>query len=292
MGIDREFFTDLVNAVKSAPAYTPTATDRISEDGKSIVCTVCGKTRKILEDSQIFGDWWRPVEGGCDCDKARAEEERQRNIREDFMRFWDGEAFRKLLGRRYADVTFDKLVDIKDKSWQDARTACVDYANAIDICVNRGLGFYLYSPQAGTGKTTLLACIRNQLIEKQVKCIFISCLDLMDVASRDGKETQETLPTWDGLKEVPVLIVDDIGAEDLSKSATRGSWANKYLLELFKTRHDNFLSTLFSSNYTVRELQDVRGYDFRLCDRISGLSTKCFKIDGASIRGEKWELGR
>lgn len=287
-----EWFTGLVDLVKSAPSYKPTSTDRISEDGKSIICTVCGQVKRELRDSELFEDWWVPVNGGCDCERAKAEAEKQKNIRESFMNFWNGKKYLDLLGKRYEHVTFDDLKEIDNKSWQTARKACKDYVDSIEICLAKGYGMYLCSPQAGNGKTTLLACVRNALIEKQVRCVFINYTDLVSLASDRGNENASTVLSFNGLMSVDVLLIDDIGAEDLRKNANRGSWINGFLYELLDNRYKDCLCTLFSSNYSIRQLQDLRGYDFKACDRINGASSKAYMITGDSIRGEAWEIGR
>ena len=285
-------FGDLVERVKKVPDREMGENEILSDDGSKILCTVCHETKRVRHDSKLFGVYWtKPETGGCKCEREKAEAEKQQNIKDDFMRFWNGEKYLSLMGKRYATKDFSKLVEQKDNpSYQTAKKACMDYVKSYDICLDRGYGIYLYSAQAGNGKSSLLACVRNALIEKLVPTVYINYSDLVSLASDRGNENASTVLSFNGLMSVKVLIIDDIGAEDLRRNTNRGSWINGFLYELIDTRYNNCLCTMFSSNYTVEQLQNLRGYDFKVCDRITGASTKTYKITGKSFRGETWEL--
>ena len=287
-------FGDLVERVKKVPDREMGENEILSDDGSKILCTVCHETKRVRHDSKLFGVYWtKPETGGCKCEREKAEAEKQQNIKDDFMRFWNGEKYLSLMGKRYATKDFSKLVEQKDNpSYQTAKKACMDYVKSYDICLDRGYGIYLYSAQAGNGKSSLLACVRNALIEKLVPTVYINYSDLVSLASDRGNENASTVLSFNGLMSVDVLLIDDIGAEDLRKNANRGSWINGFLYELLDNRYKDCLCTLFSSNYSIRQLQDLRGYDFKTCDRINGASSKAYMITGDSIRGEAWEIGR
>lgn len=281
------WMSELVRVAKSAPDYQLGENDQLSKDGKSIICTVCHETKRVKKESEILGVFWgRGENGGCACERKEAEERRKAVEREEFMAFWNGEKYLSLLGKRYQDKTFSTLKTVDNPVYETVKEKCKNYADSIEVSLNKGYGLYIFSAQSGNGKTTLLACIRNALIEKQVPVVFINYSNLVELA---GKGADLTL-SWNGLKGVPVLMIDDIGSEDLRKNEKRGEWVNNIFEDLIGYRYDNLLCTLFSSNYSIRQLQSVRGYKAKTCDRIVEMATRAYEIQGTSFRGQEWEM--
>lgn len=278
---------EIMETVKSVPDYQIGENDQLSKDGKSVICTVCHETKRVKKETEIFGVYWALTEkGGCACERKAAEERRKQNEREEFMSFWNSERYLNLMGKRYVGKTFDKLPKTSNPDYETVKARCMKYTEAIEISLKKGYGLYIYSAQSGNGKTTLLACIRNALIEKLIPVVFIGYQNLIELA----KEGTLDGISYKGAKEVPVLIIDDIGSEDLRRNEARGEWVNGILEKLIDYRHDNLLCTLFSSNYSVAQLQTIRGYRPKTVDRIVELATKRYEIQGDSFRGQEWEM--
>lgn len=288
MAVERtSWMTDLVRIAKSVPDYQLEENDQLSKDENSIICTVCHETKRVKKECEVLGTFWgRSEKGGCACERKAAEERRKQTEREEFMAFWNGEKYLGLLGKRYQEKTFSTLKTVDNPVYETIKEKCMNYADSIEVSLERGYGLYIFSAQSGNGKTTLLACIRNALIEKQVPTIFIGYSNLIELA---GNGSDSTL-SWNGLKDVPVLMIDDIGSEDLRKNEKRGEWVNSVLDNLIGYRYDNLLCTLFSSNYSIRQLQAVRGYKAKTCDRIVEMATRAYEIQGSSFRGQDWEM--
>lgn len=72
----------------------------------------------------------------------------------------------------------------------------------------------------GTGKTTLLACICNELMQKGYNCLFTQLTDLLDkfsTARRSSDErAEEKLLNW--LLEFDFVVLDDIGREKYTET--------------------------------------------------------------------------
>lgn len=281
------WMAEIVKAVKSVPDYQIGENDQLSKDGKSIICTVCHETKRVKKECEVLGTFWgRGENGGCACERKAAEERRRQNEREEFMAFWNGETYLNLLGKRYQEKTFSALKTTDNHAYEAVKEKCMNYADSIEVSLRNGWGMYIFSAQSGNGKTTLLACIRNALIEKQVPVVFIGYSNLIELAGGKGDSTL----SWDGLKDVPVLMIDDIGSEDLRKNERRGEWVNSIFDDLIGYRYDNLLCTLFSSNFSIRQLQAVRGYKAKTCDRIVEMATRAYEIQGTSFRGQDWEM--
>ncbi|RXT04763.1 primosomal protein DnaI [Ammoniphilus sp. CFH 90114] len=110
-------------------------------------------------------------------------------------------------------------------------------------------GIYLYGP-LGVGKSYLLAATARKLSTRGISSLMVYTPDFF----REVKESlqdhslQQKLET---LKKVPILILDDIGAESLSP------WARDEVLgAILQYRISENLPTLFSSNYDYSMLEE------------------------------------
>ena len=275
----------------SCEKYQLKPNEVISEDGGSIVCRDCGEVRRVRIHSNLYQcDIWtsaRPDDTClCSCDRKKALEESKKRDYETFMRIYDCEQFRSWVGDRYINVNLEDLSKKDDKKYDFALKACKRYVDNCESVVDKGHGIYIYSRSSGTGKTTLMAGVRNALIKKQVKCVFINAKDLANEAiRRNGEDYTNTVYNYSMFFRVPVLIIDDIAATTLNDDRY-GTWMNSVLYELIERRCRNKLSTCFTSNYSPKQLQEKRGVDFKTVDRINELSSLIIELEGESIRGE------
>lgn len=105
-------------------------------------------------------------------------------------------------------------------------------------------GIYIYG-KFGIGKSFLMAAMANSLAKKAIMTTllhyptFISEIDYNNVRERVNH-----------IKNVPVLVFDDIGAE------TNSSWVRDSVLQvILQYRMDNNLSTFFTSNFSMVDLE-------------------------------------
>jgi DNA replication protein DnaC len=106
--------------------------------------------------------------------------------------------------------------------------------------------------EVGTGKTGMAWGIIRRLIDAEVEARFVNFPDLLD-KMRDSFSHQR--PTHEAMNvgQVPVLAVDDVGAE-------RGTpWAIEQLLLLVDRRRQRLLPTIFTSNYDPDDLAERLG---------------------------------
>lgn len=101
----------------------------------------------------------------------------------------------------------------------------------------------------GVGKTYLLAGIANYFASKGINIAFLHVPTYIANLNRHfGKNTLND--EIDQLSTVPILIFDDIGAETLSE------WARDDVFGvILQKRMDNSLSTFFSSNLSMNDLE-------------------------------------
>ena len=109
-------------------------------------------------------------------------------------------------------------------------------------------GLYIYG-NFGSGKSYLTAALFNDLAEKNIKSVIVHVPELIrsikDSFDKDYSERFEEVLT------TPLLLLDDIGAEYLT------SWSRDEVLEpILQYRMDNNLPTFFTSNYSIKEIEN------------------------------------
>lgn len=145
-------------------------------------------------------------------------------------------------------------------------------------------GIYLHGSY-GTGKTYLIAALFNELAKKNIKSAIIYVPEFLRLLkSSFGEDFEEK---YDYIKKVPLLLLDDIGAEYLT------AWARDEILgTILQYRMDEDLPTFFTSNLNLKQLQEhfsnsnqgkeeIKGR--RIIERIKYLANE-FELIGESNR--------
>ena len=242
----------------------------LSADGKKAYCAKCGKLRWSLKYSQILDSWYWAKEL-CDCE---VEEKRQIQRREDIERtklYYNQEKYTDSLGRRYKDVRFsDPFYSILPESQDKAMGRVVSYCKRIEQMADEGIGFYLYSPNRGNGKTSIMACARNEILEQGEGVIMVSQAQILNAARNDYE-------FFKALKYVKFLFIDDIGSGELKQYDT------PYMHELIDFRYMHKSPTCFTANFMPSDLMK-RGFEEQTTDRIKDMAHVVI-IEGQSLRG-------
>ena len=110
-------------------------------------------------------------------------------------------------------------------------------------------GLYLHG-NFGAGKTFLISALLHELKEKKdakVKIIYFP--ETLRVLKSDWEQYEARLFEY---QTIDILCIDDIGAEKVSE------WGRDEVLgTILQYRMDNDLSTFFTSNFTIEELESV-----------------------------------
>ncbi|WP_126425567.1 primosomal protein DnaI [Brevibacillus marinus] len=114
---------------------------------------------------------------------------------------------------------------------------------------DKGKGLYLHGP-FGVGKSYLMGAIAQKLAEREIASLMVYVPEFV-------REIKESLADHsygsklELLKSIPVLILDDLGAENLTP------WVRDEILGvILHHRVNNRLPTLYTSNYSLEELAD------------------------------------
>jgi DNA replication protein DnaC len=120
---------------------------------------------------------------------------------------------------------------------------------------------YLHGPY-GDGKTTLVALTVNMLRKNGAEVAFANVPQFLRYLRHciDPRTNEDYAPTLDYIRRVPVLALDDLGAEKATE------WAVEQLYEVLNYRYVKRKPTLITSNLSPAELPDT--YDGRLASRL------------------------
>ena len=109
-------------------------------------------------------------------------------------------------------------------------------------------GIYLHG-NFGTGKTYLIAALLNELAKKDIQSAIVYVPEFLRQL-KSSFNTDYTLK-YDYIKTVPLLLLDDIGAENLT------SWARDEIIgTLLQYRMEENLPTFFTSNLDLKQLEE------------------------------------
>jgi primosomal protein DnaI len=111
----------------------------------------------------------------------------------------------------------------------------------------KGKGLYL-NGSFGSGKTYLIAALFNELAKANIKVAIIYWPEFLRTlkASFDTDYDEK----YEYIKKVPILLIDDIGAENLTP------WARDEILgSILQFRMQEGLTTFFTSNLSLEELE-------------------------------------
>lgn len=146
-------------------------------------------------------------------------------------------------------------------------------------------GLYL-SGNFGSGKTYLICSLFNELAKNNVKSYVVYFPELLRKLKASFNE-ESFDDNFEYLKTVPLLLIDDIGAENVT------SWSRDEVLgTLLQYRMDANLPTFFTSNLTIDELEvhlSIAGAKIdkvkarRIIERIKYLSSE-MKLIGINRR--------
>ncbi len=141
------------------------------------------------------------------------------------------------------DASLDKIYKT-DKNRFKVINYLMDFLDEYESS-SKGKGLYLHG-NFGCGKTYLISAIFNELAKSGHKsCIVFWPEFLRQAFYEDFNERFEYI------KKVPLLLIDDIGAEGLN------SWyRDEILCPLLQYRMDNNLTTFLTSNLNLKELEN------------------------------------
>ena len=139
-----------------------------------------------------------------------------------------------------------KDIDITDKTRQEVICYLDDFFENYQSSKSN-VGLYLHG-SFGSGKSFLISALLNELHEKKKASV---CMIYFPEALRTLKDDWDNFGSKiEYLKSVDILLIDDIGAEKVTE------WGRDEVLgTILQARMDKRLSTFFTSNLNIKELE-------------------------------------
>lgn len=139
-----------------------------------------------------------------------------------------------------------KDIDVKDRNRIEVIKWLKDFYDRYEK-INTLKGLYLHG-SFGSGKTFLIAALLNELREKKHADIeIVYCSELLRSIKEDFSSMESKMYY---LQNVDILLIDDIGAENVT------AWGRDEILgTILQSRMNNKLTTFFTSNLTIEELE-------------------------------------
>ena len=110
-------------------------------------------------------------------------------------------------------------------------------------------GIYLHG-NFGCGKSYLVAALFNELAKKNIKSTIVYFPELLRSLKSGFGNDHEFEERFEEIKETPILLIDDIGAEKVTE------WSRDEVLgSILQYRMDSNLPTFFTSNLSIEELE-------------------------------------
>ncbi len=132
-----------------------------------------------------------------------------------------------------------------------ARNLCREYAESYPNNMRLSL---LLTGETGLGKTFLLHCIENRLLQRGFSPISLTAYRLFETMRGCHFSDPEKRQEFDQLIKCDILIIDDLGTEPIMQNITR-----EYLFTLLNERLTQRRHTVIATNLGMRALMEIYG---------------------------------
>ena len=258
----------------------PLQADEYEQDGYPY-CSKCN-TARFFKYTKPDGDI---ILKRAKCECQQQEQDRLEELRkiEDRKREFRERQRLSMIGNKYLDATFASA-EITSNNKQAFESAKAFVENAKTVIANN-IGLYLYGNNS-SGKTYLMACICNELVDKGYSCEFTSIPKLLAESGRNLRENRlSQAEIVDNLAHKQFVFIDDLGKEFLGdRNDYNYNRAERLLLEVLNARYSNGLPTVFTSNYSLHEFIRKFNLDKAIIERLNEMATRIIRLDGDNFR--------
>lgn len=182
--------------------------------------------------------------------------------------------------KRYQNITFDNVIaQGVPVHFKEQFKSAQEYAQNIEQNLREGVGV-IFKGGVGTLKTTLAIAILRHQLEKNngVGGLFVPMSSLLDnIFTLKARSTDEWLAYEQKLRTIPLLVLDDLGAE------YHQEWVLSKVDSIVTERYNRMKPIIITTNLTAAELKGK--YAERIIDRLKSTS-KQVNFNGKSLRKE------
>jgi len=153
-----------------------------------------------------------------------------------------------------------------------ARRMCREYAEAYPETDTLNI---LLTGNTGLGKTFLLHCIENKLLDRGFSPICVTAYRLFETMRGAHFSDAEKRQEFDELVHCDILLIDDLGTEPVMQNITR-----EYLFTLLNERLTQQRHTVIATNLSILELKELYG------ERVFSRLLDTVNVTPAQLRGK------
>jgi len=223
----------------------------------------------VCRDKGYVGD---PVREDCACFRQRLAQ-----------RLYD-EAYAGT-GSAQTFATYDESIFPDDEKVDGVRTQrqrslavrdlCLEYARSCPASIRPGL---LLMGNTGLGKTFLLNCVQNLLIERGFAPVKVTGYRLFEAMRGAHFGEAEKEAEFRQMIGCDILLIDDLGTEPLMQNITR-----EYLFTLLNERQTQQKHTVLATNLNHTDL--MNRYGERVLSRLmDSMSVQTLELKGRDLR--------
>ena len=157
------------------------------------------------------------------------------------------------------------------------------YADHFAEYMKRGVGLFFMGP-VGTMKTSMAVAVAQEVMRMGKRVFFISMAELLDtiLTMSRKRDATEAIAFEDRIRQVRLLIIDDMGAE------YPRDWITNKVDAIITARYNRMLPVIITTNLSPGEAEER--YKLRTYDRIKS-SSIVIKTTGTSRRRIPEEVG-
>lgn len=220
----------------------------------------------LCRDTGFVGD---PIREECSCIRQRYQEK----LRQAIGLRSDGQGtFESFRPEVFPDQAAEGGRLSQRQAMMEVKGLCERWADSWPQPQPRDV---VLSGKAGLGKTFLLHCMANRLLERGARVLLISAYSFLETARRSYFENDGRM---EEILETEVLLLDDLGSEPLMQNITI-----EQLFYLINERQNRNRPTVISTNLNRDELK--KRYTERIASRLTDRSHVLFlPLEGRDIR--------
>lgn len=247
-----------------------------TEAEKMQKCVYCGKDYVWFERELFSGENKRTLRiqvPSCKCQELREKElERQRILRhksERLAKLFDN----SMMTPFFKEKTFESLTETLEVF------KCKEYCKTFSPKSSSGISMI---GAVGTGKTTLLAGICNELINNGYSCLFTTLSSLLDKFSSYAYDNAGNItPLLNWLTSFDFVVLDDLGRETYTEKR------KEIAFRIIDALLNNKVVVGYTANpEMIVKLKKIPEWNATL-DRLKEICKISFKFEGNSLRGRE-----
>ncbi len=236
------------------------------KDTQTWSCRDC-RDRGFTDTSVFYQAFGMSDKHFCpECEKGRAMYESWRNEpeRQAIQRAWKQEKIERALRISEIDGLFREKRISNLKNSPKLHDEIAKYLKNWKTMKQHGYGFYFWG-NVGAGKTHTAIVLANELMEREmVEVLFLNIPETITRIKNtfDSEIKSEDSRLFDRMKEMEMLILDDIGVEKYS------DWLSDQMYQIIDHRWKNRKPMVLTSNLSLEDLS--KKYKPQVASRIRG----------------------